>query len=168
MEAFDLLEEDAVSSGDFRGVGGLVEVAVVDFLNAVGGEGLHAGGAGHGGGCDEADFAAAEEAAEINLGMEHEFLAAVAIVPEAFGGVKTRGEAVVGGGDDPVVMVEGGGADFAEGVFGAKAGYFGESHGVLRKGEAGHGLFLAKNGGLSSCGDWVFLSKVGRRLSERG
>jgi len=54
------LEVDAVELGDLGCVGGFINFLEIYLLNSVGAEGLHAGGAGHGGGGDDLDFAAFE------------------------------------------------------------------------------------------------------------
>lgn len=69
--------------------------------------------------------------------MEHVFATLIAIEPELVVGVETWREAVVGGADDAVVVVEGDGADFAERILGAQAGDVGEGHGVFRNGQPG-------------------------------
>ena len=136
-----LLQGNVVKLCDLRRVGSAVDFLEVDFLDAVGAEGLHAGGARHGGGGDDLGLPALEEGTEIDLGMQHEFLPGLAILPEIRRGVEAWCEAVVGGGDDAVVVVEGGGADFSVWSFGAEAGDMGERHGVLGDAEAvvGHG-----------------------------
>jgi len=144
------LEVDAVEGGEFVGFGGGVIVAVVDFFDAVGAEHLHAAGAGFCGDGDEFGFAAAEEGAEVDLGMEHEFAAFVAVVPEFGWGVVFWGEAVIGGADDAVFPVEGDGADFAEGVFRAQGGDMGEGHGVAWDVESCHGSKVGWRGVLAS------------------
>lgn len=117
----------------------MVDFLEIDFLNAVGAEGLHAGGAGHGGGGDDLGLTALKEGAEVDFCVEHEFLATFAISPEIGGCVEAWGEAVVGGGDDTVVVIKGCGADFAVGIFRAEAGDVGERHGVLGDAEAAFG-----------------------------
>ena len=119
------MEVDAVFVADGAGFGAGVGFVEVNFADPVGAEHLHATGAGFGGAGDEFDVAAGEEAAEVDLGMDHETAASVAIRPEFGGGVVARGEAIVGSADDTVVEVESDGADFAEGIFGAKAGDMG-------------------------------------------
>lgn len=89
-EIRDLLKLDIIELGDFRGIRGVVDFLVVDFFDAVGTEGLHTGGAGHGGGGDDFGFAALEEGTEVNFCVEHEFLAALAIDPEILWGIKAR------------------------------------------------------------------------------
>ncbi len=116
---------DAVFVADGAGFGAGVGFVEVNFAYPVGAEHLHATGAGFGGAGDEFDVAPGEEAAEVDLGVDHEAAASVAICPEFWGGVVARGEAIVGGADDTVVEVEGNGADLAEGVLGAKAGDMG-------------------------------------------
>ena len=130
------MEVDAVFVADGAGFGAGVGFVEVNFADPVGAEHLHATGAGFGGAGDEFDVASGEEAAEVDLGMDHEAAACVAIRPEFGGGVVARGEAIVGGADDAVVEVEGDGADFAERVLGAKTGDMGQGHGVFGDGEA--------------------------------
>lgn len=132
-----MLELDAVEVADGAGFGVGVAIAIVDFFDAIGGEHLGATGARLGGAGDKLDVAAGEEGAEVDLGVEHVFAAFVAIEPELVVGVEAGGEAVVSGADDAVVVVEGDGADFAEGVLGAQAGDMGEGHGVFRNGQSG-------------------------------
>jgi len=119
------VEVDAVFVADRAGFGAGVGFVKVNFADPVGAEHLHATGAGFGGASDEFDITAGEEAAEVDLSVDHEAAACVAIRPEFGGGVVARGEAIVGGADDAVVEVEGDGADFAEGILGAEAGDMG-------------------------------------------
>lgn len=69
--------------------------------------------------------------------MEHVFAALVAVEPELVISVEAGGEAVVGGANDAVVVVEGDCTDFAEWVLGSQTGDMGEGHGVFRDGEPG-------------------------------
>ena len=69
----------------------VVDFLVVDFFDAVGAEGLHASSARHGGGGDDLCLSAFEKGAEINFRVEHEFLSAFAIGPEAFRRVEAGG-----------------------------------------------------------------------------
>lgn len=117
----------------------MVDFLEIDLFDAVGAEGLHAGGAGHGGCGDDLGLAAFEEGAEVDFCVEHEFLAAFAVCPEIGGCVEAGCEAVIGGGDDAVVMVKGSGTDFPVGILGAEAGDVGERHGVLGYAEAAFG-----------------------------
>lgn len=119
----------------------MVDFLVVDFLNPVGAKGLHAGGAGHGGGGDDFRLAAFEEGAEVDFRVQHEFLPAFTVDPKILRGIETGGQAVVGGGDDAVVVVKSRCADLAVRILGTEAGNMGKSHGVLRDAEAffGHG-----------------------------
>src|SRR5688500_18266160 len=77
-----LHELDAVTFGDLGGVRGVVDVAEVDLFDPVGAERLHAGGAGHRGRGDQLGFAPTEQAAEVDLGVQHEFLPRGAVVPK--------------------------------------------------------------------------------------
>lgn len=120
------------------GIGGGVFLPVVDGFDAVCTEGLHAGGAGHGGAGHDFCLAALEEAAEVDFCVEHVFLALFAGVPEAFRGGEAGEESVVGGADDSVVLVERGSSDFAEGVFGTEGGHMSQGHGVLGDRDAFH------------------------------
>ncbi len=135
-EIGDLLQLDVVELGDFRGVGGVVDFLIIDFLDPVGAQGLHAGGAGHGGGGDNFGLSTLEQGAEVDFRMQHEFLPALAVGPKTLGSIETRGEAVVGGGDHAVVVVKSCRTDLAVRVLGAEAGDMGKSHGVLRNAEA--------------------------------
>jgi hypothetical protein len=119
----------------------VVDFPVVDFLDPIGAERLHAGGAGHGSGGDNFGFAAFEEGAEVDLRVEHEFLTALAIGPEILGSIEAGGEAVVGGGDHAVVVVKCRRTHFSIRILGTEAGDMGKSHGVLGNAETvlGHG-----------------------------
>lgn len=121
------------------GVGSGVFLPVVNGFDAVGAEGLHAGGAGHGGAGHDFCLAALEEAAEVDFCVEHVFLALLAGVPEAFRGGEAGEEPVVRGADDAVVFVQRGGPDFAVGVFGAEGGHVCQCHGILLNRKAFHG-----------------------------
>jgi hypothetical protein len=119
----------------------VVDFLVVDFLDTVGTERLHAGGAGHGGGGDDFGLTAFKKGTEVDLRVEHEFLATIAIFPKSGRSIESRGEAVVGCSDHAVVVVESGGTHFPVGILGAKAGNIGERHGVAGYADAvlGHG-----------------------------
>src|SRR5690606_8399660 len=135
-EIRDLLELHTVDPGDLRRVGNVVDVPVVDLLDAVGTKRLHACRAGHGGGGHQLRLAAAEEAAKVHLRVEHEFLPAFAVVPEPGRGVEARCQAVVCGANDAVVEVERGDSDFPVGVFRAEAGDVGQRHRVMGNGQS--------------------------------
>jgi len=134
-EIADLLQFDVVELGDFGGIGGVVNLLIVDFLYPVGTEGLHAGGAGHGGGCDDFSLSSLEQGAEIDLRMQHEFLPTLAIDPKICWCVEAWGKSVVGCGDDAVIVVQGRSAYFAVRILGTEAGDMGQRHGVLRNAE---------------------------------
>ena len=134
-EIADLLEFDVVELGDFGGIGGVVDLLVVNFLYSVGTEGLHAGGAGHGGGGDDFSLSSFEQGTEIDLRMQHEFLPTLAIDPKICGCVEAWGKSVVGCGDDAVIVVQGRGTNFAVRILGTEAGDMGQRHGVLRNAE---------------------------------
>lgn len=85
------MEMDTVFVADRMGFGAGVGFVVVDFADTVGTEHLHAAGTGFGGAGDEFDIASGEEAAEVDLGMDHEAAAGVAICPEFGGGVVAGG-----------------------------------------------------------------------------
>ena len=116
----DLGEFHFVEGCDLVGLGGIVVVAVADFFDPVSAEHLHATGAGFRGDGDEAGSSPGEQRTEVHLGMEHVFLAGVAIVPKSFGGIEAGGEAVVSGADDAVGVVDGDRADFSVGIFGTQ------------------------------------------------
>lgn len=67
----------------------MVDLLVIDFLNAIGAEGLHASGAWHGCGRDDFSLSTFEKGAEVDLSMQHEFLASLAIDPEICRRVET-------------------------------------------------------------------------------
>ena len=140
-ELTDLFELHMVKRSDFRGIRNMVDLAVINFLNAVSAERLHASRAGHGGGGHDLRLATAKQAAQIHLGMEHEFLSRLAVIPEALRRIVAGREAVVSGADHAVIVVESGGTDFSIGIFRAQARDMGEGHGVLGDGQtaSGHG-----------------------------
>lgn len=113
----------------------MVVFPVVDFLNPVSAEGLHAGGTGHGGGGDNLGFAAFEQGTEVDLRVEHEFLPTLAIGPKILRSIEAGGEAVVGGGDYTVVVVKCRRTHLAIRILGTKAGHMRKRHGVLGNAE---------------------------------
>ena len=132
----------AVHGGNLGGTGFCIGLAVVNGFDAVGAEGLHARGAGHGGAGYNFGLAAFEEAAQVNFCMEHEFLAFLTGSPEALRCGKSGEKPIVGGTDDAVVFIQRGGADLAVGVFGSQGGHVGQCHDILRYGEAAHGIII--------------------------
>ena len=64
-----------VHGGDFGRTRFSIGLAVVNCFDAVGAQGLHARGAGHGGAGYNFGFASFEEAAQIDFCMQHELLA---------------------------------------------------------------------------------------------
>ena len=132
----------AVHGGNLGGAGVGIILAIINGAYAVGAEGLHARGAGHGGAGYYLGFAALEEAAEVNFCMEHEFLAFGARCPKAFGRGKAGEESVVGRANDAVILIEGGGAYLAVGILGAQGGHVGQAHDILGNRKTAHGIIL--------------------------
>lgn len=81
--------------------------------------------------------------------MEHEFAASPAIVPKPRRRVEAGREAVVGGADHAVVVVQRGRANLPVRVLGAQAGHLGKSHRVLgnRQSSRIHGRSMASAAG---------------------
>lgn len=150
--AGDLFEADAIHAADLAGIGFFVAFAEIDFIHPVGAEHLGAAGTRLSGAGDKLDSFSGEQAAEVDLGVEHVFLAIVAVVPETLMGLESRRQAIVGGSDDSVVEVDGNCADFPERVFGPKTGDMSESHGVFGNGDAilVHAFFFAHPVGVAS------------------
>lgn len=118
--------------------------AIVDRFDAVGAECLHARGAGHGGAGDNAGFSPFEEAAKVDFGVQHVLLAILARCPESLRRGEAWEKAVVGGADDPIVLIQGCGTDFAVGILGSQGCHVCKCHNVLGDGESAHGASISQ------------------------
>ncbi len=118
-------EFDPIHVGNFRGARFRIDFPVIDGFDAVGAESLHARGAWHGSACNNEGFASFEEAAQVDFGVQHVFAAFFAGIPKVLRRRETGEESVVGSPNDAVVLVEGCGSHFSEGVFTAEGCYMG-------------------------------------------
>jgi hypothetical protein len=109
----------------------VVRNSIDDASNSVGDEVHRAGTAWNGGDRDRLDLPAMGQTTEVGLSV-HDKLATLQVVkPPVVGHLMARGQAVVGGRDDAVLMIEGDGPDLAARILRAQRGGAREDHRVF-------------------------------------
>ena len=135
-EIRDLFQFYIINPGNFFRIRCMISLPVINFLNAVSTERLHAGRAGHGGGRDQLRLPTAEKAAEIDLRVEHEFLARIPVIPESRRRIVAWSQTIIRRADHPIVKIQRGGPYLPVRVFRTQTGHIGKGHGVLGNGQA--------------------------------